>query len=181
MMQDSKVSIEENLEPKRRLLVPVKNVRTRERFCAWFASNAQFWSAEIRILSILEPLWFRDIPFSAQQAHRLLDEQAPITAQALQELVCYCQELRNTFPGISVSADVVESHINAGTVVDYARQWEADSILLLHTRKGAIQEFLENSLSARILRDADCMVHVVQTPSVPTRTRQRTRHQPSTT
>jgi hypothetical protein len=140
----------------------VKDDRTKERFRHWLSTNAQFWSAEVRLVSILEPLWFRDIPYSAAQARRTINEQGYITAQACRDMAIYCQEVRNDFKGICLSYDVLEGHINAGTIVDYARNWHSDCILLLSSKKNTLQELLRLSIPAQVLRAAECMVLVVQ-------------------
>ncbi len=156
---------------RKRLLVPVKDERTEERFCHWLAANAQFWNAEIRLFSIVEPLWFRSIPYTAAQAHQLLNEQAHITAQLRQALAIYSQEIRNRYRGICLTSDVSEGPVNANTILNYARSWPTDCILLLCSRQGVWSELLRFSLAMQILRSAECLVHVVQTPEQPTRAR----------
>ncbi len=150
---------------RKRLLVPIKDNRTGTRFRDWLSSNPQFWSAEIRVFSILEPLWFHDIPYSASQAHMLINEQSSLTAQARHDLAIYCEDLRNTFHGLHLTSDVYEGHVNAKTILSYAKDWHTDCILILSTRKNSYLEWLRLSLAAQVLHAADCMVLVVQTPT----------------
>ncbi len=157
-------SICKRVEGRQRLLVPVKDDRTKDRFSQWLSMNAQFWNAEIKILSILEPLWFNDIPYTAARAHQLVDEQSIITAQVRRDRATYCEKLRKSFEGICLSSDVCEGHVNATTILDYARNWQADCILLLSTKKNPLRELLRLSLAAQVLREADCMVLVIQAP-----------------
>lgn len=167
---------------RQRLLVPIKDERTKNRFRRWLSTNAQFWSADIRLFSILEPLWFQDFPYSAAQTFQLMDDQANTTAQIHREMAIYCQDLRNKFQGICISSDVCEGRINAESILDYARNWQADCILLLSTKKKqSFRNLLQPSLPAQVLRASDCMVLIVQIPDDQISEYRMTQGQPSAT
>ncbi|MBY0546471.1 MAG: universal stress protein [Candidatus Obscuribacterales bacterium] len=154
---------ENSVKPK--LLVPVKDKQCVERFCAWLSANPQAWNAEVMLVHVLEPNWFNDIPYSPLSAMRLLDQQDQVTAEVQREFDALTGSVQKRFPDSLISALVVTKVSDTGTaIVDVAKEWHANCILMFCSSKSPIRELLCGRLSTRILRSASCAVQVIQRP-----------------
>ena len=126
-------------------------------------AQAQPRDTDIRVLHVVEvpsPMVARDTSgydstFDAEW-WETSKEQAPILVEKTAEL------LRSK--GLKVTAAVEEGDPKS-KILDSARDWDADLIVLgSHGRKG-LQHFLMGSVSEAVARHAKCSVEVVRTPS----------------
>lgn len=154
---------ENSAKPK--LLVPVKDKQCIERLCAWLSANPQVWNAEVMLVHVLEPNWFNDIPYSPLSAMRLLDQQDQVTAEVQREFDALTARVQKRFPDSLISAFVITKVSDTGTaIVDVAKAWHVNCILIFCGSKSPIRELLCGRLSTRILRSASCAVQVIQSP-----------------
>lgn len=154
---------ESSVRPK--LLVPVKDGRCIERLSAWLSANPQVWNAEIMLVHVLEPNWFNDIPYSPLNALQLLDHQEKVTAEVQREFDALTGSVRKRYSDLSISAYVITKTFDTGTAItDLARKWGASCILVFCNSMSPMRKFVGGRLSCQILRSANCVVQVIQSP-----------------
>ena len=118
--------------------------------------------AEVLVLRVVEPRIFFTPPQMAPGFAPEQDEIIKEDFQRAQESVNQAsQALRSA--GFSVNTHVVEAEARTG-ILDIAKEWRADLIVLgSHGRKG-LQRFLIGSVAEFVARHADCSVEIVRVP-----------------
>lgn len=151
---------------KSRILIPVRDAECVERFASWLESNPQFWNAQVKLVHILRPLWFDDLPYSATQAMRLVDEQAEISAETRREFIAVAStKIERKYSDILVSVHVTDGHLDGETFSALAEDWSADFILVFCRKKGVLEEFLfGHRLASKIISTARCPVYIIKEP-----------------
>lgn len=145
-----------------KILLAIDDSRFSQAAAKAVGARAKPEDAEVQVLHVLEPPSFmassktpgHDPAFDAAW-WRLEKEQA----RALVEKIA--EELRSK--GLKATATVEEGEPKS-MILDIARNWHADLIVLgSHGRKGMLH-FLMGSVSEAIVRHASCSVEVVRIP-----------------
>jgi nucleotide-binding universal stress UspA family protein len=120
-------------------------------------------STNVLVLQVVEPLVFSTPPqmahgYAPEMAARLQDK----LKQAKESVARTAEILRKA--GFNVDSRVAENEIRTG-ILDIARDWHADLIVLgSHGEKG-LRTFLLGSVAEFVARHAHCSVLIVRTPS----------------
>jgi nucleotide-binding universal stress UspA family protein len=147
-----------------RILLAVDDSKFSEAAVQAVVERATPEDTEVQVLHVVEPpsLWASsrtpgyDPAFDAEwwraekeQAHALVEKTA--------------QQLRSK--GLKVTAAVEEGETKS-RILEIARSWAADLIVLgSHGRKG-LSHFLMGSVSDAVVRHASCSVEIVRVPSM---------------
>jgi nucleotide-binding universal stress UspA family protein len=108
-------------------------------------------AAELRLLHIVDPLPFATTPSLIPLAVKGAQETLEKVAESLER------------PGIDVSMVVVEGH-PAKSIVEAARAWHADLVVVGSRGVRPIGRFLLGSTASAVLRSAPCAVEIVRCP-----------------
>lgn len=121
----------------------------------------------------------RDTKSAFEIAHKLLEKEGKITALHVQEQIPGYAEVhlppdlvakRHKEAEAELANEIVDlAHVEPAlitghsgrSIVDYARNHDIDCIIVASHRPG-LQDYLLGSTAARVVRHADCAVHVVR-------------------
>ena len=126
-----------------------------------FATRPWPHGTEVQILTVVHssiPLFF-DPAFVAAAAHmeQTLDRRrdAPVLVEAAATMI------RETYPNVRVTTNIIEG-IPKDAIVEEARRWEADLIVLGSHGYGRVRRVLLGSVAAAVVANAPCSVQVVR-------------------
>lgn len=126
-----------------------------------FATRPWPNGTEVQILTVVHssiPLFF-DLAFVAAAAHmeQTLDRrrEAPVLVEAAASII------RETYPNISVTTKIIEG-IPKDAIVEEARDWGADLIVLGSRGYGRVRRVVLGSVAAAVVANAPCSVQVVR-------------------
>lgn len=146
-----------------KILLAIDGSKYSEAATRALASGFRTQDSEVLVLQVVEPLVFSTPP---QMAHGYAPEMAARLQDQLKqarESVARTSEVLRNF-GFKVDSLVAENEIRTG-ILDIARDWHADLIVLgSHGGKG-LRKFLLGSVAEFAARHAHCSVLVVRTPS----------------
>jgi nucleotide-binding universal stress UspA family protein len=116
---------------------------------------------EVQVITVVHssiPLFF-DLAFIAAAAHmeQTLDRRrdAPTLVEAAASMI------RETYPNVSVTTNIVEG-IPKDAIVEEARSWGADLIVLGSHGYGRARRVVLGSVAAAVVANAPCSVQVVR-------------------
>lgn len=148
-----------------RIVVPVRDTWCIDELAIWLAANPQHRSAKLDLVHAVRPKWVDDIPFSALQANRMIDEQEQISAERQREFMALASRLMRRYPELALSVRVLENQFESEAIVEFAAEVESSFILMFCRTKGPIRQFFgANRFSRQIMQSAKCPVHIVQLP-----------------
>jgi nucleotide-binding universal stress UspA family protein len=126
-----------------------------------FATRPWPTGAEVQILTVVHssiPLFF-DLAFVVAAAHmeQTLDRRrdAPALVEAAADMI------RDASPNVSVTTNIIEG-IPKDAIVEEARRWGADLIVLGSHGYGRVRRVVLGSVAAAVLANAPCSVEVVR-------------------
>ena len=146
-----------------KILLAIDDSKFSQAAMQALASQVRAQDAEVLVLEVVEPLLYSTppqmAPWYAPEIGLRLKEEVNHAEETVDHAV---EELRKA--GFSrVESRVVEDEIRAG-ILNVAKEWHADLIVLgSHGRKG-IQRFLLGSVSEAVARHAPCSVEIVRVP-----------------
>jgi nucleotide-binding universal stress UspA family protein len=115
---------------------------------------------QFRIITVVEPIYYE---YAYPGAY------LPSLGEAQKEFYTYCNELvyskvaqmKNCHPKNEVSFKVIDGLI-ADSIIEEAKDWNADSIIVgSHGRKG-FQKFLLGSVAEKVATHAPCSVEIIK-------------------
>lgn len=126
-----------------------------------FLCQMQGWSedTEFKIVHVVEPLYFGAIAGYPNDAINSFIEESHRNGLSLVELVA-CK-LQEKFPSLPVICGVLDGHPKE-ELVNMARKWKADMIVVGSHGRTGLSQFLLGSVSTAVLSDAPCSVVVVK-------------------
>ena len=146
-----------------KILLAIDGSKYSEAAAATVGSGFRAQDTEVLVLQVVEPLVFSTPPqmthgYAPEMAARLQDQ----LKQARESVTRAADGVRKV--GFKVESRVMENEIRTG-ILDAAREWQADLIVLgSHGDKG-LRKFLLGSVSEFVARHANCSVLIVRTPS----------------
>jgi len=127
------------------------------------ASQVRAHEAEVLVLQVVEPYLYFTPPQMALGYAPEMEARLKEQVSQANETVAHAVEMLRQAGFGRVESRVVEDDIRAG-ILNVAREWHADLIVLgSHGRKG-IQRFLLGSVSEAVARHAPCSVEIVRDP-----------------
>jgi nucleotide-binding universal stress UspA family protein len=144
-----------------KILLAIDDSKFSQAATEALVSQAKPKETEVKVLHVIEPIplypegqaWgYGEITTPASQEER----------KDAEELVArYGQRLRDA--GFSVTT-AIEQGSPKLVIIDFAREWKADLVILgSHGRKG-VDRFLMGSVSEAVARHAPCSVQIVRLP-----------------
>lgn len=142
-----------------KILVAVEDSKFSE--AAVNAVIAQYRAAdmEVRVLHVLQPIAVTAPP---QMAAEYAPELAPQAKDAEKLVEQVAQKLRAA--GIRVDSRVMRGDVRA-SIIDMAREWHADLIVLGSHGRTGVTRFLLGSVAEFVARHAACSVEIVRLPA----------------
>jgi nucleotide-binding universal stress UspA family protein len=122
---------------------------------------AQTWPAEseFRIITIVEPVY--SYAYTGADMAPIFESQKEFEKECRKMIDVKIIELKKKFPEHPVSGDVIEGII-ATAIVEEAKTWHADLIVLgSHGRKG-FRKLLLGSIAEKVAGLAPCSVEIVK-------------------
>jgi nucleotide-binding universal stress UspA family protein len=143
-----------------KILLAVDRSKYSEAATQMLSREFRAEGTEVLVLQVVEPLVFSTPPqmapgYAPEMAARMQDQ----LKQARQCVARAAESLRKA--GFEVDSRIVEKETRTG-ILDAAREWHADQIVLgSHGEKG-LRKFLLGSVAEFVARHADCSVLIVR-------------------
>lgn len=146
-----------------RILLAIDDSKFSHAATEALASQIRSHDAEVLVLEVVEPRLYATPPQMAPWYAPELGAQIKEELDHAHETVAHAIEQLQERGFSRVESRVVEDEIRAG-ILNVAKEWHADLIILgSHGRKG-VQRFLLGSVSEAVARHAPCSVEIVRVP-----------------
>lgn len=145
-----------------KILLAVDGSKYSEAAAQMISGEFRAQSTELLVLQVVQPLVFATPPqmapgYAPEMAARLQDQMK----QARESAARMAETLRKA--GLKSDSRVADSEIRTG-ILDVAKEWGANLIVLgSHGEKG-LRKFLLGSVAEFVARHAHCSVLIVRTP-----------------
>jgi nucleotide-binding universal stress UspA family protein len=116
-------------------------------------------NTEVKVLSVAHPFPFVPEPVGIGIHFESLAQERKHASKAVSAAV---QEIAERAPQLSTASEVLEGAPAKG-IVEEAKRWRANLIVLGSKGRGAVASFLLGSVSLKVVLHAPCSVHVVRT------------------
>jgi nucleotide-binding universal stress UspA family protein len=143
-----------------KILIGIEDKQFAEVIAA-FLSKLQSWGedTEFKIVHAIEPLYFGAVAGYPNDAINSFIEESQQSGLGLVEWLG--AKLKEEFPCASVTCSLLDGHPK-DEIVNTARKWKADMIVVGSHGRSGISQFLLGSVSAAVLSAAPCSVMVVK-------------------
>ncbi len=119
---------------------------------------------EFRIINVVEPLYMGAITGYSNEI--LLSYAQERQRAGLSLVLSIGTQLKQQYPCAKVQEEVLEGHPKE-VIVDTAKSWNADLIIVGSHGRSGISQFLLGSVSMSVLSVAPCSVMIVKLPHEP--------------
>jgi nucleotide-binding universal stress UspA family protein len=153
--------------PYRRILVPTDFSPAAQLGIERAAALARATKAKVLLLFVVEKAFFAPIgvvpqaPVSFAGEGDLLGETVADGEKRLQELRAH------EFAGVDCTTKVSVGATGASGILDQAKAFGADLIVLASVGRGGVMRLLLGSTAEKVVRHAECEVLVVKQPAAP--------------
>jgi len=134
--------------------------------CSLLALNAvkeRHWpiETEFRIITVVDPATYVQTSFGGTCVEPMLQVQIEFEKWCRQLINEKKDELKAIFPNSPITADVLLGPI-AGSIIDDAKQWSADLIVVGSHGRTGVQRFFLGSVAERVASHAPCSIEIVK-------------------
>jgi len=156
-----------------RILLPIDQSKFSQVALRTVASLIRPKGNQVRVLHVIE---HPSAYFSAAMFPRVVKHTADMERDRMAEAHVMVNRAAGKLRGARLKAiGIVEKGNAKSAIIDYARRWGADLIVVgSHGLKG-LRRVLMGSVSAAVIRDANCSVQVVRVRKIKNRAKWKTR------
>lgn len=145
-----------------KVLVAVEDKLFGEAIADFVANHEWPQGSELRILHVVESLHIAPLSGYPSELSRSLNEERMRAGKSL--VLQIGTKIRSKLPTISMKEEIVEGHPK-DVIMNTAKEWPADLIVLGSHGKSGIGQFFLGSVSMSVLSAAPCSVMVVKLPA----------------
>jgi universal stress protein A len=140
----------------KRLLVPVDFSDSSEKLFAFAIDFTRMHAAEMMLMHVIEPMNYA-LPRWLPEPTALLEEQRKEAAAQISKFEQRARQKR-----VKCSSEV-HFGVVYEVIADFARQWDADMILIATHGRTGLAHMIIGSVAERVIHNATCPVLVIRT------------------
>jgi nucleotide-binding universal stress UspA family protein len=131
---------------------------------SWLFRKSEFWpiDCDFLILNVVQPPLEPASENPQIDAKLFIDRLEKLNTNMLQTIEYQKAFLRGRFPNSSVEGQITESINVAETILEIAKSWQSDLILINPHQHSRIDKFLVGSISEEVAKRAYCSVEFVR-------------------
>lgn len=144
-----------------KILVAIEDKLFGEAIAEFVGNHEWPDNSELRIVHVIEPIFVKPLSGYPSDLIQNLNEERLRAGKSL--VLSIGTIIRSKLPSIAMKEEVVEGHPK-DVLINNAREWQADLIVLGSHGRSGIGQFFLGSTSMSVLSAAPCSVMVVKLP-----------------